>query len=103
MLPPWPACAETSRFPGADAAEYVRAWLLDTAGMPPDELARRFPDPAPVDPALFPDAGGPPAPSVMSIIARVRSLATSRQLAWMTANLAALSTCNRAPEITPGG
>jgi len=103
MLPPWPACAETSPFPGADAADYVRAWLLATAGMPPDELATRFPDPAPVDPALFPDAGGQPAPSVLSIITRVRALAAGRQLTWMTENLAALSTCNRAPEITPRG
>jgi len=40
---------------------------------------------------------------VLSIITRVRALAAGRQLTWMTENLAALSTCNRAPEITPRG
>lgn len=104
MLPPWSACANGGATAGSDTSEYVLAWLLATAGMAQGDLATRFPDIEPPDPALFPNTVGLPLPpSVMTVVNRVRSLPPDVQLAWVKRNLEALSNCDGAPEIMPPG
>lgn len=103
MLPPWSTCANGGTA-GSDTSEYVLAWLLATAGMAQGDLAARFPDFPPRDPALFPDTAGMPLqPSVMTVVQQVRSLPPDAQLAWVQRNLEALRNCDGAPETLPPG
>lgn len=104
MLPSWSTCANGGATAGSDTREYVLAWLLATAGMAQDDLATRFPDIEPPDPALFPDTAGMSVPpSVLTVVQRVRSLPPEAQLVWVRRNLVALSNCDGEPEILPPG
>ena len=89
MLPPWPACADTQRFPGAAAGPYLEAWLAATAGMSEGELTSRWGD----------DPGLPGIPPVLALIGRVHAAPAPVQREWVERNLDAMSDCADEPRL----
>jgi hypothetical protein len=90
LLPPWPPCADTGSYPGFDAQDAVHAWYDATAGMSMADLAQRFPP-----------SGAPGVPSPLDILRALRATSPQARAAWLAANLAALASCDRAPQLLP--
>lgn len=84
LLPPVPQCALAGRTEPYIAADLVHAWLVEVAGMPDDEITKRF------------------GPDVSRAVAAVRSLPLRQQRVWLKHNHTALQTCDVAPQLEPG-
>ena len=80
-----PQCAAEGPWPGGDAYGPLQVWLALTAGAPAEELASTAP------------------PEAIELVNRVYALPHERQLAWYTANRAALNDCNTTLPLDPSG
>lgn len=94
LLPSWPPCADTERYAGGDAAPYLEAWLMATAGTSRDELVARFGD----DPGL--PNGVPPVLDLVSMVLRAPEI---QQEEWASRNIRAMKACGIEPELRMTG
>ena len=87
VLPPVPPCALKSEVPyfGFESRDYVIAWLVDVAGVPPDRYASTH---------VHGD-------KILRTVASVRALPPDEQRAWLAGNLAAMRACGVRPPLEP--
>lgn len=83
----FPDCGKQRAWAGRSAYFPVGAWLEITAGTLPVEITQRIGD------------GG----KTVALVDRVRALPAKAQLSWYRANRAALTECDREPQLEPGG
>jgi hypothetical protein len=90
MLPAWPACADTERYPAGFAQPYLEAWFAATAGMSSEDLASRWGE----------DPGADGIAPVLDLVTRVRAARPSVQRDWVERNRAAMTACNAEPRLS---
>lgn len=89
MLPPWPACADYGPYPGFDAFEYVHAWYALHGGLSRSDL-----------PSFYAESRIPGRPSVIEQLDQVLAQPLEAQRRWLAANVAALQSCELAPQLS---